>query len=360
MLPELVRQDRVERDRESARLSSERNKLAGMLAAANARYAGPEVIEPALLPLDATAQHKRRGIVEAGPASDRVARTDLAKVLNVHDDHRLDQHVARARETVRQDDELEHKRPAQKLAPHRRGERPLSKHDTPRTNIHHESRVMVAAIVNSRGGAVIQSYLLKLRAVFSGQPLAALRNAALVPMLGGYRYTYADDGARRRIALGLMMLCCGKWTSQRQAFGSSSTRRGLVITGISVDRLLRLAKPIGRKPYCRHTFGRRTSGDLGDMALFERWGFAIRKRLPAQLCRSFEVGPSGYAKNRYWIGCVVSQRNVARDQRNRPMSALAAVLGGVALDPGAHVAGWDWATEIPTYAPKRAGPEPPF
>lgn len=222
---------------------------------------------------------------------------------------------------------------------------------------------MAAAIVNSRGGYVIQAYLYKLRGIFSGQPLAALRSAGLQPIAGTAfcRFTYADEGARRRIATGLLWLVCGKWTSQRNAFGSRSTRRGLVIAGMSVDRILRAVTPVGRKPYDRHTFSRRTDKQhtwTGDMDYFERAGFAVRKRLPAARCNPWEIGPSGQSKNRYWIGCVVSSREQKRERRNRraPMTCFADALAAVVLDPAAHSVGWDWADERPEYAPRGAVP----
>jgi hypothetical protein len=347
----------AERRAEAERSSRSKAKLAGLLAAAAGRFGGAEVIEPPLLP-DPAAARQRKAVLQAPPG--RVTVAELAASLNEHTDARIAEHVARAREHVADEDAADAKPNALALlAPHRR-ERPSSKHDTPRTHIHREARVMAAAIVNSRGAFVIQAYLYKLRSIFSGQPLAALRAAALQPIGPYCRYTYADEGARRRIATGLMWLVCGKWTSQRAAFGSRSTRRGLVIAGMSVDRILRAVTPVGRKPYDRHTFSSRT-GWLGDMAHFERAGFAIRKRLPAARCNAWEVGPSGQSKNRYWIGCVVSSREPKRERRNRrgSMTCFADALASVVLDPSAHSVGWDWADERPEYAP-RAGAPPPF
>jgi hypothetical protein len=241
--------------------------------------------------------------------------------------------------------------------------------DTPRSKIHREARVMCAAIVNSRGSHVIQFYLRMLRPIFSGQPLAALRNAALEPVIGGFRYTYADDNARRIIAEGLLMLVIGKWTDQRTAFGGRSARRGLCVAGLGVAAILRAVTPVGRKPYNRHTWGAGSSKAdgatwLGDMARLERAGFALRKRLPAWRVNAWELGPTHadgkrYSLNRYWIGCVVSSRDPKAERRNRPVTPLAATLGMVALDPSSHAAGWDWADEIPWYAAK-CGDPPPF
>lgn len=325
----------------------------------------PEALPP-LPPPDRLAERQRRAAVQSEPQLSKVDRSELARALNATDDERIAAHIQRAREHIETEDAHERleqaaKAPlAQRLTPHRR-ERPVSKADTPQTRIHREARVMMQAIVNSRGGYVIQFYLFKLRAIFSGQPLAKLRAAALEPQpQGGCRWTYADEGARRRIAIGLFFLCCGRWTNQRTAFGSRSTRRGLVIAGLNVDRLLRMAKPVGRRRYDRHTFGSRGSSSspwLGDMALFEKHGFAIRKRLPKARCNSWEIGPSGQAMNRYWIGCVVSNRNPKREQRNRVVTSLGEALGVVAFDPSAHVVGWEWATEQPFYAPSlRAAP----
>jgi hypothetical protein len=153
-----------------------------------------------------------------------------------------------------------------------------------------------------------------------------------------------------------MFLVCGRWTNQRTAFGSRSTRRGLLIAGMSVDRILRAATPVGRRPYDRHVFGSRTGqrGWLGDAALFERAGFTIRKRLPPERLNAWEVGPSGQGKNRYWIGCVVSSRTPSREQRNRPVTPLGVTLGVVVFEPAAHYIGWEWANETIAYAPRAA------
>lgn len=300
------------------------------------------------LPRDRAAEREQRAVVQPG----RVDRTDLAKVLNAGHDVSVARHIERCREHV--EDEEARESVALKLIPHRR-ERPVSKEDVTRTQIHREARVMVAAIVNSRGAHVIQSYLRRLRPIFSGQPLAALRDAALCPLpLGGFRWTYADECARRRIAIGLMWLVVGRWTSQRVAFGSRSSRRGLLVAGMSVDRMLRAATPVGRRRYDRHVFGSRTdaSGWRGDMAHFERAGFAIRKRLPPTRCNAWEIGPSGQAKNRYWIGCVVSRRTRERSHRQRSnMSRLGDVAGEIAFSVGAHEAGWQWCDERIDYAP---------
>lgn len=364
----------LERAREAEHARGQSQRLEGLLASALSRFGGVEPLEPPLVP-DPAAVRQRS--VLCGPAG-KVSRAELAATLNETNDPRIAAHIARSREHVAELEREEAREssssaaepanatrshlPAaglQKLAPHRRGERPVAKADTPQTRIHREARVMMAAIVNSRGSYVIQSYLYKLRGIFSGQPLAALRAAALDPMIGGFRWTYADECARRRVAIGLMWLCCGKWTNQRTAFGSRSTRRGLVITGLSVDRILRAATPVGRRPYDRHTFSSRSSRSSpwrGDMAHFERAGFAIRKRLPPSRVNSWEIGPSGQAKNRYWIGCVVSNRDPKREQRNRAVTPLGAALGGALLDPSAHHIGWEWASEVPTYAGKLEAP----
>lgn len=347
----------AERRAEAERSVSTKAKLAGLLESAMARF-GVEVEAPLQLP-DPAATRQRARALQAPPG--RVGVAELAHTLNEHSDARVAAHVARARAqgSGSGEDDLTLDSAA-RLAPHRR-ERPVSKHDTPRTQLHREARVMAAAIVNSRGSYVIQAYLEKLRAVFSGQPLSALRTAALQPIAGtAYcRYTYADEGARRRIAIGLVWLVCGKWSSQRAAFGSRSTRRGLVIAGMSVDRILRAVTPVGRRPYDRHTFSSRT-GWQGDMALFEAAGFAVRKRLPAARCNPWEIGSSGYSKNRYWIGCVVSHREPKRERRNRraPMTCFAESLAAVVLDPLAHSVGWNWADERPEYAPRGAGAVP--
>lgn len=349
------------------------------MAAAGAYVEPAEVIASVVLPLDAplerAVEREQRVLVEGG----RVDRAELRK-LNEQPDPRVAKHIAEARrqlaaedrelahnapELVDEQGELARKRSALRLAPHRRGERPVSKRDTPAAKLHTEARVMARAIVNSRGAHVIQAYLLKLRPILSGQPLFALRNAALVPLEGGYRYTYADDCARRRIAIGLLFLVCGRWTDQRTAFGSRSTRRGLLVAGWSVDRILRMVTPVGRRRYERHVFSRgstceESSSYQGDMALFQLYGFCRRKRLPAERCNPWEIGESGQPKNRYWIGCVVSDRDPRTEARNRPMTRLAAAFGGVlTLDPHAHAQGWSWAEETPEYAPKLSN-APPF
>jgi hypothetical protein len=340
--------------------------LEGVLASALARFSGPEVEAPPL-PTDRAAARQRRTVVQAEPG--KVSRAELAAVLNATTDPRVAEHIDRCRELIEDEDAADAQAAElvpggaalARLSPYRR-ERPASKRDTPRAHIHREARIMCAAIVNSRGAHVIQSYLHKLRGIFSGQPLAALRRAALDPSPAGWcRWTYADDGARRRIAAGLMFLVCGRWTSQRTAFGSRSTRRGLVIAGMSVDRILRAVTPVGRRPYDRHTFSSRStsSGWLGDMALFEKHGFAVRKRLPAARCNPWEIGPSGQSKNRYWIGCVVSDRSPKHERRNRRRPTRFGDVLEVALDPAAHAQGWQWAEEIPEYAPRDNAP-PPF
>lgn len=218
---------------------------------------------------------------------------------------------------------------------------------------------MAKAIVNSRGAHVIQSYLRRLRPIYSGQPLAALRDAALWPLLGGgFRWTFADECARRRIAIGLKWLVTGRWTNQRTAFGSRSRRRGLLIAGLSVDRILRAATPVGRKAYARHVFGSRTQAKWkGDMWHFERAGFAVRKRLPPSRCNAWEIGPSGQSKNRYWIGCVVSTRTRPTAKQRRAHSAVVALgslAGEVALNLAAHELGWMWCEEVIAYPPPPA------
>lgn len=302
-------------------------------------------LPPPPLPRDRAAERQRRAVSVAPPG--RVERAELAAQLNIGHGDRVQKHIVRSREHV---EDLE---AAEQLAPNR-GQRPVAKADAQRTSIHREARIMMQAIVNSRGGYVIQSYLHRLRPIFSGQPLAALRDAALCPQpQGGCRWTYADECARRRIAIGLMFLICGRWTNQRTAFGSRSSRRGLLVAGMSVDRIVRAATPVGRKPYDRHTFSSRTNdGWLGDMAHFERAGFAIRKRLPAARCNPWEIGTSGQAKNRYWIGCVVSTRSQKDERRNRPVTSIGEALGIVQFDPRSHHAGWEWATEVIAYAPK--------
>jgi hypothetical protein len=344
-----------ERAAEAQRSASASSKLQGILSSALARF-GVEVEAPAPLP-DRAAQRQRDAVTVA---DGRVNRAELAAALNAGHDPRVQVHIERSRQHVADEEQLERGRAALRLAPHRRGERPVSKADTPRTKIHREARIMMQTIVNSRGAYVIQSYLHKLRPIFSGQPLAALRAAALGPIAGTAfcRWTYADDCARRRIAIGLMFLCCGRWTNQRTAFGSRSTRRGLVIAGLCVDTILRWATPVGRLPYDRHVFGAGSSaasvdrGWRGDMALFERYGFAVRKRLPSWRLNAWEIGPTGQGMNRYWVGSVVSNTDPKREQRNRRMTPLGAALGGAMLDPAAHAVGWEWATEVPSYPPR--------
>jgi hypothetical protein len=331
--------------REAVRAASER-----LLSAFGS--AAPAEPEP---PRDRLADRQRRAAVAVEPG--RVSRAALVETLNAFEDERVIEHVRRSRAAIDAEDGTG------ELSPYRR-DRPVAKADTPRTRIHREARVMAAAIVNSRGAYVIQAYLRKLRAIFSGQPLAHLRAAALCPIGAFCRYTYADDCARRRIATGLLMLVCGQWTSKRQAFGSRSRRRGLLIAGISVHTILRLVTPVGRRPYERHTFSRRGES-LGDMALFERHGFALRKRLPAARCNRWEIGESGQPRNRYWIGCVVSRRDQRGSSRSRARAqstALAETLGDVVLDAVSHEIGWAWADETPQYAPPRVadGTDPPF
>jgi hypothetical protein len=352
-----------------------RSKLQEALAAAD-RFAQPaEVIASVVLPVDPAARRQERELVDSG----RVDRSEL-RAINSTTDPRVAKVIARARADVALEADQEARdgvideqgaaaaaRSALRIAPHRRHERPVSKLDTPRAKLHIEARVMAKAIVNSRGKHVIQSYLIKLRSILSGQPLFALRNAALVPLEGGYRYTYADECARRRIAIGLLFLVCGRWTSQRTAYGSASTRRGLLVAGWSVHRILTFVRPVGRRAYDRHVFSRGSKTDhptwLGDMALFARYGFCSSKRLPAERLQAWEIGEGGKPKNRYWIGCVVSSKDPKREARNRPMSRLGAVFSlGEQLDVSAHAAGWAWADEDPQYAPRlsAAPPVPPF
>lgn len=347
----------LERARQADQLASSRAKLSQLAAALELAHAPPE--EPAqLLELESKAAHKRKGVVLP---SGRVDRSALAQTLNEESDPRVAKVIAQARELVAEEDREAAKQP-RALAPHRRGQRPVSKHDTQQTKIHREARVMAKAIVNSRGAYVIQSYLFKLRPIFSGQPLAYIRNAALQPMIDGYRYTYADDIARRRIAEGLVLLCIGKWGSLREAFGSRSTRRGLIVAGVPAHWLLQTVTPVFRRRYERHTWGAGSSGAdapawRGDCATFEQYGFLMRRRLPVSRLNAWEIGDSGQGMNRYFIPCVVSDRSPKREARNRG-SMIATVFGAMQLDPCAHDAGWNWADEIPSYAPtpERAPP----
>ena len=353
-----------ERKAQTEQLSRSAAKLGGILSSALARFGGVEVEAPPVAP-DPAAARQRRAVVQAEPG--KVSRAELAAALNVSTDPRVREHIDRCRELIADEDaqaaELVPGGAAlAKLSPYRR-ERPASKRDTPRAHIHREARMMCAAIVNSRGAYVIQSYLSKLRQIFSGQPLAALRRAALEPNAAGWcRWTYADDGARRRIAIGLMFLVCGRWTNQRTAFGSRSTRRGLVVAGMSVDRILRAVTPVGRRAYDRHTFSSRTGWE-GDMAHFERHGFALRKRLPAARCNPWEIGTSGQSKNRYWIGCVVSDRSPKRERRNRrrvkpAVSSQTCSQPMCSIRPRMRSAGRG-RTKCPNTKP-RAGAVPPF
>lgn len=136
--------------------------------------------------------------------------------------------------------------------------------------------------------------------------LGALRRAAFLPYddgTGACRRSFADEAARRILALGLALYSFATQTSRRGPWG-------MIVRGIPVALLQNLlAYPDGSRVPHRNTLtghhrgvhSRLEAGELGLLRALEACGAIARTQQWYPNAAPWEVGREGYQLNRYWL-----------------------------------------------------------
>jgi hypothetical protein len=163
--------------------------------------------------------------------------------------------------------------------------------------------LMCAQVIADRSGRAARLYLARLL----NRPAAgAILRASIAPVLGAEHRSWSDLRTRRIAALGLALVHLSATTRRRDQWG------GGIVKGLPRGALCALLRdPLDRRPSATpsvealvgvHRPGAAPNGgQVGYLPALVSAGLTYRQQLPASEVGRDEVGPSGWAMNRYWI-----------------------------------------------------------
>ena len=163
--------------------------------------------------------------------------------------------------------------------------------------------LMCAQVIADRSGRAARLYLSRLR----NRPAAgSILRASIAPELGAHRRSWSDLRTRRIAALGLALVHLAAPTRRRDQWG------GGIVRGIARGALCALLRdPLDRRPSSTPSVSALVGvhradaapegGQVGYLRALAAAGLTYRQQLPAHEVGRDELGPSGWALNRYWI-----------------------------------------------------------
>lgn len=163
--------------------------------------------------------------------------------------------------------------------------------------------LMCAQVIADRSGRAARLYLSRLH----NRPAAgAILRASISPIAGAERRSWSDLRTRRIAALGLALVHLAAPTRRRDQWG------GGIVKGLARKALCALLRdPLDRRPSATpsvealvgvHRPGAAPDGgQVGYLRALVSAGLTYRQQLPASEVGRDELGPSGWALNRYWI-----------------------------------------------------------
>jgi hypothetical protein len=164
--------------------------------------------------------------------------------------------------------------------------------------------LMCAQVLADRSGRAARLYLARLQ----NRPAAgSILRASIAPELGAERRSWSDLRTLRIAALGLALVHLAAPTRRRDQWG------GGIVKGLARGAFCALLRdPLDPRPSATPSvstvFGGAhrpgaapESGQVGYFVPLAAAGLAYRQQLPASEVGRDELGPSGWALNRYWI-----------------------------------------------------------
>lgn len=163
--------------------------------------------------------------------------------------------------------------------------------------------MLCACVLADRSGRAARLELSKLK---NRAAAGAILRASIAPELGAERRSWSDLRTRRIAALGLALVHLADTTRRRDQWG------GGMVRGLARKALCALLRdPLDPRPTAipsvealvgvHRTGADPNGGQVGYLRALVSAGLVYRQQLPASVAGRDEVGPSGWAMNRYWI-----------------------------------------------------------
>jgi len=191
--------------------------------------------------------------------------------------------------------------------------------------------LMCAQVIADRSGRAARLYLSRLH----NRPAAgAILRASIAPELGAEQRSWSDLRTRRIAALGLALVHLALSTRRRDQWG------GGIVKGLPRKALCALLRdPLDRRrsatPSVEALVGVHRpgaapdGGQVGYLRALVSAGLTYRQQLPASDVGRDELGPSGWAMNRYWI--VTAAFELVADWARAAVLACVELASGDAL-----------------------------
>lgn len=163
--------------------------------------------------------------------------------------------------------------------------------------------LLCAMVIADRSGRAARAELAKLK---NRAAAGAILRASIAPEQRAERRSWADLRTRRIAALGLAIVHLAQPTRRRDQWG------GGIVRGIARGALCALLRDVmDRRPTATPSVsalrgvhrpgGSADNGQIGYLDALEAAGLLYSQQLPASEAGRDEVGPSGWAMNRYWL-----------------------------------------------------------